>query len=71
VQLSSCPKTANSTPILFNILQNAFVIFLARSSKLQAQPTQNKTSGDFPSAAYSAIVFILKSILIQIYQYTM
>ena len=64
VQDSSCPRTANSTPTLFKILANALVIFLARSSKLPAQPTQKSTSGDFPSAAYSAIVFICKSIFI-------
>jgi hypothetical protein len=49
VQLSSCPNTANSTPILFRSFAKAFVIFLARSSKLPAQPTQNNTSGDLPS----------------------
>ena len=48
VQDSSVPNTAYLTPVLWRIFTNALVIFLARSSKLPAQPTQNKISGVFP-----------------------
>ena len=41
---------------IINILTKAFVIFLALSSKLPEQPTQNKTSGVCPCAIISAIV---------------
>src|SRR5690554_1835104 len=56
VQLSSVPRTANEILALFKIFTKAFVIFFALSSKLPAQPTQNKTSGCLPSAIISAIV---------------
>ena len=44
VQPSSVPSTAKLTP-LCKILAIALVIFLALSSKLPAQPTQNKIQG--------------------------
>src|SRR5690606_35480705 len=56
VHPSSVPNTAKLTPALLSSLTNALVILLARSSKLPAQPTQNSTSGNFPSAVNSAIV---------------
>ena len=56
VQLSSWPKTANLTSHLLSILTIALVIFLALSSKLPEQPTQNKISGDSPLAIISATV---------------
>jgi hypothetical protein len=37
-------------------LQKAIVTLCALASKLPAQPTQNKTSGDLPSEAIIAIV---------------
>jgi hypothetical protein len=45
--------------------QTAKVTFLYRSSNEPAHPTQNNISGDFPSAAHSAIVlmFILNLVL--------
>src|SRR5687768_9230153 len=60
VQLSSVPNTAKDTLALLRIFTKAFVIFLALSSKLPEQPTQNKTSGDCPEAIISAIVGTVK-----------
>ena len=56
MQLSSAPNTAKDTSALFNSLTKALVIFLARSSKLPAQPTQKSTSGFSPRAVISANV---------------
>ena len=67
VQLSSAPNTAKSTFALLSMRAKAFVIFFALSSKLPAQPTQNNTSGCFPSATYSAIVGTLSVSLIFLY----
>ena len=50
------PKLQKRTSAAFKSLTIALVIFLARSSKLPAQPTQNKTSGFLPSAIICAIV---------------
>ena len=56
VQDSSVPKTANFILQLCNIFITALVIFFALSSKLPAQPTQNKISGTSPAAIISATV---------------
>ena len=58
VQPSSLPRTAKETFAWVKILANAFVIFLALSSKLPAQPTQNKISGVFPWDINSEKVWI-------------
>lgn len=63
VQLSSLPKTANFVPLACKIRAMAFVMRLARSSKLPAQPTQNNTSGVSPAAVISAIVGTFNSLL--------